>query len=151
MKPSERALWARYVQGNLALVADADEVAPLLLELPYPPTINTYWQFLPTVGAVISAEGKRYRRDVGALVMAARCAHYFGKRRLAVEILAFPPDRMARDLDNLNKALLDALEAAAVFDNDAQVDDLRIRRAAPTRGGLVQVRIAEHRETPPCR
>lgn len=39
-----------------------------------------------------------------------------------------PPDRRKRDLDNLLKSLLDGLEGAGVFKDDAQIDDLQIVR-----------------------
>lgn len=46
----------------------------------------------------------------------------------ALLISACPPDRRQRDLDNLHKGVLDALAFACVFDDDSQVDDLRIVR-----------------------
>ena len=48
--------------------------------------------------------------------------------RLRVEVVAHAPDHRRRDLDNLHKATLDALEHAAVYADDGQIDDLRIRR-----------------------
>jgi crossover junction endodeoxyribonuclease RusA len=62
-------------------------------------------------------------------------------RRLAVEILAFPPDRRKRDLDNLYKALLDSVSKAGVIPDDEQIDDLRICRMASEKPGRVQVHI----------
>jgi crossover junction endodeoxyribonuclease RusA len=107
--------------------------------LPWPPSVNHYWRH---VGwrTLISREGRCYRRDVVALLAAQRVRRMSGA--LTVEIDAFPPDRRARDLDNLLKGLLDSIQHAGVFEDDSQVDDLHIRRRAVVPGGRVKVRIA---------
>jgi len=57
---------------------------------------------------------------------------------------AFPPDRRRRDLDNLLKSVLDALEHAGVYADDSQVDLLVVRRCEVDRPhGHVEVRV-EH-------
>ena len=59
--------------------------------------------------------------------------------RISVRVDAAPPDRRVRDLDNISKALLDALTHAGVWRDDSQIDDLRIVRCDPERGGCVVV------------
>ncbi|NBW23084.1 MAG: RusA family crossover junction endodeoxyribonuclease, partial [Caulobacteraceae bacterium] len=54
---------------------------------------------------------------------------------------AFPPDKRKRDLDNVLKSLLDALTHANVWDDDSQIDDLRIYRNIVA--GMVKVRLYE--------
>lgn len=54
--------------------------------------------------------------------------------RLRVELLVTPPDKRLRDLDNLLKATLDAMQKAAVYDDDSQIDELIVRRQ-PVRKG----------------
>lgn len=66
--------------------------------------------------------------------------------RLSVEIDAHPPDRRRRDLDNLQKPLLDALEYAGVYEDDSQIDRLVSRRCAVASPGYVFVRIAAEQE-----
>jgi crossover junction endodeoxyribonuclease RusA len=56
---------------------------------------------------------------------------------------AFPPDRRRRDLDNLQKAVLDSLAHAGIYADDSQVDLLVVRRREPLAGGKVRVRV-EH-------
>ena len=48
--------------------------------------------------------------------------------RLSVLINAYPPDRRKRDLDNILKSLLDALQHARVYPDDSQIDRLTIIR-----------------------
>ena len=114
----------------------------LELHLPFPPTVNTYWRSVPGKGVLISAGGRSYRKAVADCVLVQRGAKHLAKR-LAVEIFAFPPDKRQRDLDNLTKGLLDSLTHAGVWGDDGQIDDLRIRRGFPTKGGLVRIEIRE--------
>ncbi len=63
--------------------------------------------------------------------------------RVSVSITVHPPDRRRRDLDNLLKGPLDALEHAGVYLDDGQIDRLEIERGDVMRGGRVVVRIEE--------
>ncbi len=108
------------------------------LELPWPPSVNRYWRH---VGArtLLSRAGRKYRQAVALRVVLAGRPRVEG--RLEVVIDAFPPDRRVRDLDNGLKAPLDALTHAGVYADDGQIDDLRIRRGAVRKGGVMAVTI----------
>lgn len=104
-----------------------------VLTLPYPPSLNRYWRYVPGMSPKISAEGRAYRRDV-IEILSKGDGVYFGCGRLAVAITTHAPDRRRRDLDNIPKALLDALEHAGVYEDDGQIDDLRITRGEVDKG-----------------
>ena len=110
------------------------------VNLPWPPSANTYYR---RVGAktLISAAGREYARTVTGLCRAARVCRHDG--RLRVVITACPPDRRRRDLDNLLKGLLDALTHGGAWEDDSQIDDLRIIRAPVVAGGRVTVRVEQ--------
>ena len=110
----------------------------LELELPYPPSINHYWR---RVGprTLISREGRRFRQRVMAILAAFHIRPLAGN--LAVHVKVFPPDRRRRDIDNVLKSLLDALEHGGAFHDDSQVTDLRAKKLRPIAGGKVIVRI----------
>ena len=62
---------------------------------------------------------------------------------ICVRIVAHPPDRRRRDLDNMLKALLDSLTHAKIWEDDYCIDALEIRRGSPVKGGLLIVDIHE--------
>lgn len=110
------------------------------LTLPWPPTVNTYWRMWRN-RMVISDGGRKYRKAVWEQVI----QQALGKRvrnRAVVTIQAFRPDNRRRDLDNLLKAVLDALTAAEVWDDDSQITDLRIYWG-PDIGGYLKVSIVD--------
>ena len=114
----------------------------MIMTLPYPPSINHYWRNYRG-RMVISREGRAYRKDVTALLATAGMGGKPpGDTRLALAMDAFPPDRRRRDLDNIQKALLDALEHGQVYENDSQIDLLVTRRRERKPGGKLEVQVA---------
>ena len=100
----------------------------LHITLPWPPTMNTYWR---RVGnrTLISKQGRTYRRHVQTMVAFSSAIREPITERMAVDITAYQPDRRARDLDNMLKAPLDALQHSGAYDDDSHIDELRISRA----------------------
>jgi Holliday junction resolvase RusA-like endonuclease len=107
-------------------------------ELPYPPSINHYWR---RVGfrTLISREGRRFRERVLAILAARRVNPLAGA--LAVEVDVYPPDNRRRDIDNVQKALLDALQHGGAYADDSQIVQLAIVKCQPVEGGKTVVRI----------
>lgn len=97
-------------------------------EIPWPPSANRY---LVRRGpaTVLSKRAKDYRDHVHW-----RCHEQRVRRwrdtKLEVRIVAHPPDNRDRDLDNLLKCTLDALEGAEVIDDDVNLDRIEIERGA---------------------
>jgi len=104
----------------------------------YPPSANHYWRHVGP-RTLISREGRTFRRRVCAILAAARVVPMDGP--LAVAIDVYPPDRRRRDIDNLQKPLLDALEKGQAYHDDSQIKNLHTRMFEPVRGGKVIVRI----------
>ena len=110
------------------------------ITLPWPPSDNRYWRVFQG-RAIISADGRSYRKAVADQVLIQRGAkHYEGKLKVTIE--AWKPDNRRRDLDNLLKAVLDSLTHAGVWADDGLIVDLRIYWA-PTIGGMLKVKIEE--------
>jgi len=114
----------------------------IILDLPWPPSVNSYWRH-PTRGPLagrhlISERGRAYRRAVMAEV-ARRTLLQKPAGRLSVHVDAFPPDNRRRDLDNIGKALLDALVHAGVIADDGDIDHYSVTRKTKALDGLVRV------------
>jgi crossover junction endodeoxyribonuclease RusA len=60
-----------------------------------------------------------------------------------MEVYLYPPDKRKRDVDNVLKPLLDALEHANVYENDSQIDKLYVERMEMVKGGYCDVVITE--------
>lgn len=112
------------------------------LTLPFPPSVNHYWRHISKgklAGRVlISEEGRKYRDAVTDLAVEGRYTSLTGD--LVVEIEVFMPDRRRRDLDNLPKAIFDALTHAGVWQDDSQIVDFRVFKNSII-GGMVKVTI----------
>lgn len=117
----------------------------MVITLPYPPSVNHYWRHFRG-RTLISREGRTFRTNVCALL--AR-GNGNGPRkppsggRIAMAMDAFPPDRRRRDLDNLQKPVLDALEHAGVYEDDSQIDLLITRRREVVPEGRLLVNVVD--------
>ena len=113
------------------------------LELPYPPSVNHYYRHVGP-RTLISREGRRFRQRVCASLANV------GDRRLQgplhIEIEVYPPDRRRRDIDNVQKALLDALQHGGLYEDDSQIVKLDIEKHGCVKGGRALVRIWEARD-----
>lgn len=108
------------------------------LELPYPPSVNHYWR---RVGArtLISRGGRAFRQAVCSILAARGVQPFAGQLEVMIEL--FPPDRRRRDVDNTQKALLDALAHGGVYHDDSQIVHLDTWKRHPVVGGKTLVRI----------
>jgi len=111
------------------------------LELPHPPSLNHYWR---RVGAktLISRGGRAFRIAVCSILAARGVRPMSGPLEVYLDI--YPPDRRRRDVDNFQKALLDALAHGGAYHDDSQIVHLDTWKRSPTPGGKVVVRIVKH-------
>lgn len=128
----------------------------LSILLPYPPSANLLWRAVPRRGVLLSEVGRLYRsyaiiaacgaigRPVPVEADEPVAPHWPADTRLAVRLDAFPPDRRARrDLDNIPKAVGDALSHAGVWADDSVIDALLVVRRPSLRSpGLNGVVVA---------
>lgn len=134
--------------GRWASGRDLVAGVTVVVQMPWPPSVNRYWRHIakgPLAGRVlISREGREFRELVRAAVLEAGRPRIDG--RLRVRVIAYPPDRRARDLDNLLKAPLDALQHAGVIADDSAIDALVIERAHVVPDGALTVRVSPYTE-----
>lgn len=121
-----------------------EDVEAIELSLPFPPSVNTYWRHVVIKGrsvTLLSKQGREYRTKASCELLRQGLSMRKLSGRLEVQINVFPPDRRKRDLDNIPKGVLDALTKAEVWEDDEQIDDLRITRAHVIKGGRVDITI----------
>lgn len=111
------------------------------IELPWPPSVNTYWRHARG-RHYISKKGTDYRTAVHQIITAANLA-ITTSARLKITIDAHAPDKRRRDLDNLQKAVFDSLASAGFMLDDEQIDDFRVRRRERVTGGKLAIVITE--------
>jgi crossover junction endodeoxyribonuclease RusA len=113
----------------------------LVLYLPWPPTVNSYWSHTKR-GVFLSKKGRIYAEEAAQRIHEQNgCLQLDDK--LLVEVELYPPDIRTRDLDNHMKGLLDACTKAQVWIDDSQVDQLFIYRGKVLKNGLAIVKISE--------
>ena len=113
-----------------------------MITLPFPVSTNQYYRCV-NGRVLISAKGRKYRHLVAQAIVwqNVRC---YGTQRLSVSILMYPPDKRRRDLDNFcGKALLDAMQHALIYDDDSQIDELKITRGPPSKDARVEIPLLE--------
>lgn len=103
--------------------------------LGWPPSVNRYWRH-PTRGKLagrhlISAEGRQYRERAALMIRIAMLQAGLPspvKAPVRCVIFANPPDARRRDLDNVLKVLLDALQAGGAIRDDGDITSLVIEK-----------------------
>ena len=103
-----------------------------------PPSANAMYRAVN--GKVLKSAQYRKWLKASSVKIAAHLVHHrpanrpdLDSARFSVMVDYYPKDKRARDLDNLLKPILDALEGQ-VFANDNQVDMLTITRRRVNRG-----------------
>jgi crossover junction endodeoxyribonuclease RusA len=114
-----------------------------VIRLPYPPSVNNYYQRNRFGGVRVSKHGKEYRTRVFFDVKQQNIPSY-GEKLIKMQVLLFMPDRRKRDGDNVFKALFDALEYAKVYENDSQIYDCRWTKVYDSSETGVLVNIEEY-------
>lgn len=111
------------------------------ITLPWPPSVNNYWGSNGSY-KYLKQQGKAYRaKCMVAIYKACNGRPKTISKNVKVHVTACPPDRRKRDLDNLFKAPLDALECAGVYFSDNQIADLHIIRSDVVQDGRLEIEI----------
>jgi crossover junction endodeoxyribonuclease RusA len=121
-----------------------NDASRVVLVLPLPPSVNGYWRSVPATRnhrarVLISEEGRRFK-DRCRLAAIAQCRTPLTGDLSITATVYFRDHR--RDLDNVFKPLLDALQGAA-YANDRQIVHLDFRKALDKARPRVELTIQE--------
>lgn len=109
--------------------------------IPYPPSVNKYWVRRRGGGLMLSPVARAYKKNVAALLHRHKSKKP-SESKLKIEIYAVMPDRRKRDLDNICKGVLDAMEGI-IYVDDCQFDSILIERIGYVKGGRLDIEITE--------
>lgn len=112
----------------------------MVLVLPYPPSVNTYWRRGPR-STYLSKNGRDYRKAIQAFKDQNHPLRKPITGDIKMEVYAFPPTNHRRDVDNIAKSLLDSLDHAGYYVDDVQIKDLHLRMLEKRAPGFVVVRM----------
>ncbi len=113
----------------------------IVLELPFPPSVNTYYR-RGAHATYMSKAGREYKQAVAEYIARGDFPN-MGDKRLSVSMVIWPRDRRVFDLDNRLKSVLDSLQML-IYNDDSQIDELSIYRGSQiVPGGSIKVMIEE--------
>ncbi len=112
--------------------------------LPFPPSVNHYYGNLyggdGKRNVYIRPEGMLFRKQTKEVIQKVGANNlYEDTDKIGIGLLVFPPDRRRRDLDNIEKALFDALTQSELWPDDSQVWYKTSKRKEVVKGGKVLV------------
>jgi len=128
-------------KSGLSLLSECRR-PPVKLILSWPPSVNE--AYLPARrGKFVKTKlAKNYFEETYWEIIRLRIPS-FGKARLKVLIKCYGANSHAYDIANLEKILIDSIQASGLFKNDNQIDDIRLKRMHVKPPGWVQVIISE--------
>jgi crossover junction endodeoxyribonuclease RusA len=124
---------------NRGQVLTEQAIVPVIIEIPYPPSVNGIWRGSKGGRHYLSAKYKSWREAAGLMVNAqARGKRVSGP--FAVEIQASRPDKRRRDIDNIVKPILDLLASMGVTPDDSECQMIHAEWVGRGEGVRVAVR-----------
>lgn len=115
---------------NTGLVYPVNERS-VVLELPWPPTVNHYWTPTlkrhkrgPRAGLTyaslkLSNEGKAYSQNVELIILSKRLKAIKGQ--VHVHLVSHPLKYFRYDIDNFRKGIYDALHRSGLIEDDQHI------------------------------
>jgi len=115
------------------------------------PSVNHSWFRSKTGKVFLTQAGKKFRSLVGFFVQQDRVKGELPKEPLTgplqLTLTLWVPDHRKRDIDNSNKALLDALTHAKIWEDDSQVKKQIVEmKSQVVKGGRIDIEITEYQE-----
>ena len=97
-----------------------------VFRLDMPPSVNHYWERSRNGRLHLGKRAKDYRRSVFLALREQLGIIKPKEGQLHLTVIIYPPNNRRRDIDNILKPLLDALEHANLYADDSQIRSLHV-------------------------
>jgi crossover junction endodeoxyribonuclease RusA len=111
---------------------------PIILVLPYPPSINTYWGFSGH-RRFLTKKALEFKHIVQSNILLIPRNDWLGDAEIRMKIILHPPDARKRDIDNVLKPLLDSM--IGLYRDDSQIKYLSVLKSEKEHGGSCIVKL----------
>jgi len=110
----------------------------LSFDLPFPPSVNTYYRSsFRSRSVYLSKKGREYKDSMERVLTEMEAVYLnlpvFPTERLRIFVELIPGNRRSFDIDGRLKALLDAMEGYS-YTNDSQIDEIEVIRKPMDKG-----------------
>ena len=112
----------------------------IVFSMPWPPSANHYRAPNGRGGHILTSRARAYH-DLVAMQLKRISRSGAISHPCRVHVVAHPPDRLRRDLMNLEKVSSDSLVRCGVLEDDRWIVSYAIEWGPLIRGGLLVVRI----------
>ncbi|HGN9484769.1 TPA: RusA family crossover junction endodeoxyribonuclease [Proteus mirabilis] len=113
----------------------------LMLTLPFPPSVNSYWRNIKG-RTLISEKGRKFRiNTIASVYEQLKRKPKAIKENVSVLVRLYPPTKQRRDIDNFLKASFDALTHAGIWEDDQQVKHMDVMLMEVVKGGKLEITI----------
>lgn len=110
--------------------------------LPYPPSVNHYYDRSKDGKVFLKKKVKEYREFV-LWSLKNKILYSFGKKLVRMEIHIYHPDRRERDLDNTLKCIFDTIQLLGVYERDSQIKMFLVMFKGIIKNGRVDIIMQE--------
>ena len=111
----------------------------LVILLPWPPSVNAYWQ-RGKQGMFLSPAARSYRMKVMSVISEFNLVVGINVP-VRTAVVYYPPDKRTRDIDNFKKGIYDGLTHAGVWKDDSLVREEHTVFGPVIKGGLVKITV----------
>lgn len=114
-------------------------------ELPWPPTVNSYWKPIVRKGRavlILTDRAIEYRKLALFMLNKQKVKGLAILDPVHIKVTYHPPTKRKYDIDNFLKGTLDAITHGYIWKDDEQIIDMYVRKGSVEKFGRVRVQIS---------
>ena len=108
--------------------------------MPWPPSVNA-WKSPFRNRMILTKRGREYRANALARLKELGLDDEQITQGVSVSLILNPPTLRRYDIDNFCKSLFDAMTLAKFWNDDEQIQELKIQKGGKKKGGYIEVSV----------